>query len=123
MSLATATTWFFNGVLSITWPSMQAAFTPQGAFGWYAGWNVIGFFLVLCFVPETKGRTLEELDQVFNVPTRVHAAWGLRQIRYFVQRYILRREVEKEKLYTFEEAEYSQPAFVEETEAEAEKRA
>src|SRR4051812_23263639 len=38
MSLATATTWFFNFVLSVTWPSMQAAFTPQGAFGWYAAW-------------------------------------------------------------------------------------
>ena len=33
MSLATATTWFFNGLLSITWPSLLVAFKPQGAFG------------------------------------------------------------------------------------------
>lgn len=46
MSLATATTWFFNFVLSVTWPSLLQAFKPQGAFGWYAGWNIIGFFLV-----------------------------------------------------------------------------
>jgi hypothetical protein len=51
MSLATATTWFFNFVLSVTWPSMQAAFTPQGAFGWYAAWNVVGWWLVLLFMP------------------------------------------------------------------------
>ncbi len=36
MSLATATTWFFNMVLSITWPALVEAFSPQGAFSWYA---------------------------------------------------------------------------------------
>jgi len=51
MSLATATTWFFNFVLSITWPSLLAAFKPQGAFGWYAAWNIIGWWLVLLFMP------------------------------------------------------------------------
>lgn len=66
MGLATATTWFFNFVLSVTWPSLLAAFKPQGAFGWYAAWNIIGFFLVLFFVVETKGKTLEELDMVFS---------------------------------------------------------
>ncbi|KAF2732048.1 hypothetical protein EJ04DRAFT_578671 [Polyplosphaeria fusca] len=99
MSLATATTWFFNFVLSITWPSLQQAFTPQGAFGWYAAWNIVGWVLVLLFLPETKGKTLEELDQVFSVPTHVHAAYGLRQIPYFFNRYILRRKVEPERLY------------------------
>lgn len=47
MSLATATTWFFNFVLSITWPSLLVAFTPQGGFGWYAAWNIIGWWGVL----------------------------------------------------------------------------
>jgi Sugar (and other) transporter len=51
MSLATATTWFFNFVLSVTWPSLQVAFTSQGAFGWYAAWNIIGWWLVLLFMP------------------------------------------------------------------------
>lgn len=55
MSLATATTWFFNALLSITWPSLQRAFKPQGAFGWYAGWNIIGWFLVLLFMPVSCG--------------------------------------------------------------------
>ncbi|KAF2447244.1 hypothetical protein P171DRAFT_430155 [Karstenula rhodostoma CBS 690.94] len=103
MSLATATTWFFNALLSITWPSLQRAFKPQGAFGWYAGWNIIGWVLVLLFMPETKGKTLEELDQVFSVPTSVHVAYGLRQIPYFFKRYIFRRSVQPEQLYETEE--------------------
>ncbi|PVI07261.1 H(+)-myo-inositol cotransporter [Periconia macrospinosa] len=92
MSLATATTWFFNAVLSITWPSLQSQFGSQGAFGWYAAWNVVGWWLVLLFMPETKSKTLEELDQVFSIPTHIHAAYGLRQIPYFIKRYILRRK-------------------------------
>ncbi|KAJ0370921.1 hypothetical protein COL154_001302 [Colletotrichum chrysophilum] len=93
MSLATATTWFFNFVLAVTWPSLQTAFTPQGAFSWYACWNIIGFFLVLFFLPETKGKTLEELDAVFSVPTRKFARYGLAQFFYFWKRYIFRQDV------------------------------
>ena len=104
MSLATATTWFFNFVLSITWPSMEHSFTTAGAFSWYAAWNIAGFFLVLFFLPETKGKTLEELDQIFSVPTKVHAAYGARQMRFFVNRYILRRPCEPAKLYENEDA-------------------
>ncbi|KAG6325932.1 hypothetical protein ID866_13157, partial [Astraeus odoratus] len=89
MSLATATTWFWNFVLVVTWPSMLLAFKPQGAFGWYAAWCMIVWVLVLLFVRETKGRTLEELDQVFAVPARTHAAYGLRQIPYGIKKFIL----------------------------------
>ena len=50
-------------------------------------------------MPETKGKTLEELDQVFSVPTHVHASYGLRQIPYFFKRYLLRQHAEPERLY------------------------
>ncbi|KAJ5661480.1 uncharacterized protein N7477_009096 [Penicillium maclennaniae] len=103
MALATATTWFFNFVLGVTWPSLRNAFTAQGGFAWYAGWNIIGWWLVLFFMPETKNKTLEELDQVFSVPTRFHARYGLRQIPYFLKRYILRRNVSPEILYEKED--------------------
>lgn len=55
MSWATATTWCFNFILSFTWPHLLRVFQPQGAFGWYAAWCLIGWVLVLLFVPETKG--------------------------------------------------------------------
>lgn len=63
MSFATAVTWFFNFVVAITFPSLLNGFTPQGAFGWYAAWNYIGWVAVLLAVPETKALSLEELDQ------------------------------------------------------------
>lgn len=69
MSYATAVLWFFNFILTITWFRMKEAFTAQGSFGWYAAWCVILWLLVLLFVPETKGLTLEELDSIFSVPS------------------------------------------------------
>lgn len=107
---ATATTWFFNFVLSITWPSLHAAFKDQGAFSWYAVWNMVGWFLVLLFVPETKGKTLEQLDQVFSVPTHVQAAYGLRQVPYFFKRFIFRQKVEAPTLVEKREAEPGEAA-------------
>jgi hypothetical protein len=92
MSLATATTWFFNFVLAVTWPSLQAAFTNQGAFSWYASWNVVGFFLVLLFMPETKGKTLEELDAVFDVGLGQLVAYGWAELAYLWKRFARREE-------------------------------
>lgn len=122
MSLATATTWGFNFLLAITWFALEKAFKPQGAFGYYAAWNIVGFFAVLFFLPETKGKTLEELDQVFGVPTRVHAAYGWRQLGYFFKRYLLRRDVEPERLYEREDVDYRDDSFEKESETEVEKR-
>ena len=36
---------------------------------------------------------------MFSVPTRVHAAYGARQVPYFFKRYLLRRDVQPERLY------------------------
>ena len=55
------------------------------------------------FLPETKNKTLEELDQVFSVPTHLHAAYGLRQIPYFFKRYIFQQRIEPERLYEVED--------------------
>jgi len=99
MSFATATTWFWNFVLSITWPSLVLAFKPQGAFGWYAAWCIVLWFLILLFVRETKSKTLEELDQVFSVPLGVHAAYGLRQIPYGIKKFVLFQNPTPEELY------------------------
>jgi hypothetical protein len=95
MSFATATTWFFNFLLAVTWPSLQSAFTPTGAFGWYAGWNIVGFVLVLLFLPETKGHTLEELDAVFDVPLSSLIKYGKREFVWFFKRKLLRQEVKR----------------------------
>ena len=56
--------------------------------------SIVGFFLILLFVPETKSLSLEELDQVFSVPTRVHAAYQIRALPHNIKKYIFRRKVE-----------------------------
>ncbi|KAL1848474.1 hypothetical protein Plec18170_008072 [Paecilomyces lecythidis] len=94
MSWATATTWCFNFILSFTWPHLVNAFQPQGAFGWYAAWCIVGWFLVLLFVPETKALTLEELDQVFSVPTGKHAAYQVRNAIWHFRVWVLRQKLE-----------------------------
>lgn len=91
MGFATSTCWFFNFILAFSWPRMKNAFKPQGAFGWYAAWNIVGFFLVLFFLPETKGLTLEELDEVFGVSLRKHARWRGKEMMNNIRKYIFRQ--------------------------------
>lgn len=104
MSWAVATCLFWAAVLSITFPRMLSALTPTGAFGFYAGLNVCALVMIFLWVPETKQRTLEELDYVFAVPTRKHASYQLtKALPYFVKRYILRnKSAYLEPLYHFE---------------------
>ncbi|KAI9452476.1 hypothetical protein BJY52DRAFT_1403480 [Lactarius psammicola] len=94
MSFATAVTWLFNFVVAITFPRLLGAFKPQGAFGWYAAWNIVGFFAILLFVPETKALSLEELDQVFSVPTHTHAAYQIKALPHNIKKYIFRMKVD-----------------------------
>jgi Na+/melibiose symporter-like transporter len=77
MAFATATCWGFNFILALTWPPLLEAFTPQGAFCFYAAWNLFGFVFTWFCLPETKARPLEELDAVFNIRTRDHAKYYL----------------------------------------------
>ncbi|KAF2134070.1 sugar transporter-like protein [Dothidotthia symphoricarpi CBS 119687] len=70
MSWAVATCLFWAAVLSITFPRMLAAMTTTGAFCFYAGLNLVALVLIFLFVPETKQRTLEELDYIFAIPQR-----------------------------------------------------
>ena len=103
-----------NFVVAITFPRLLGAFKPQGAFGWYAGWNIFGFCAILLFVPETKALSLEELDQgkhiptpvarkkrfyshthsVFSVPTHTHAAYQLKALPHNIKKYIFRMKVD-----------------------------
>lgn len=44
----------FAGILGLTFPRMQTVMTPTGAFGFYAGLNLVAWFMIFCFVRETK---------------------------------------------------------------------
>ncbi|EOO01075.1 putative sugar transporter protein [Phaeoacremonium minimum UCRPA7] len=86
----------FAGILSLTFPRMRTVMTPTGAFGFYAGLNLIAWFMIFCFVRETKQLTLEELDQVFSVPTKSFIGYELKVwLPYFIKRHVLRKNIEK----------------------------
>lgn len=107
MGLAVATNLFWAAVLGITLPRMLHVFGILGAFAFYAGLNVVAFCTIFLFVPETKQRTLEELDYVFGVPTRIHIHYQLFQaLPWWVNRYVLfrRNSAPLEPLYRFEVA-------------------
>lgn len=107
MSFATATCWGFNFVLSLTWPPLVRAFSPQGAFGWYAAWNFFGWVYAYFLLPETKNLTLEELDTVFNVGNRAHAKYYTDKVPWYLQKHVLRKDVPPvEPLYQFHDAPY-----------------
>ncbi|KAK4698740.1 hypothetical protein P7C70_g7528, partial [Phenoliferia sp. Uapishka_3] len=84
---------FWAAVLSMTFPTMLSALTPTGAFGAYAAFNMIAFVMIFFLLPETKLRTLEELDQVFSVPTGRFMSYQVKEtIPYWTSRYILRNK-------------------------------
>ena len=94
MSFATATCWGFNFILSLTWPALVAAFTEQGAFGWYAAWNFFGWIYCYFLLPETKNLTLEELDTVFDVGNREFASYYSKKLPWYMKKNLLRQSVE-----------------------------
>ncbi|KAG0652789.1 polyol transporter 1, partial [Hyphodiscus hymeniophilus] len=89
MSWASSTTFFWATVLSLTFPRMLRAMGLVGAFGFYAGLNVVAFVLIFLFMPETKQLTLEELDYVFGVPTHIHIAYQVKKaLPYYMKRWV-----------------------------------
>ncbi|KAI9499214.1 general substrate transporter [Zychaea mexicana] len=64
--VATGVNWICNLVISITYLSMINAMTAAGTFWFYAGISLIFWVLVFFFVPETAGRSLEEMNVIFQ---------------------------------------------------------
>ncbi|GHJ90375.1 hypothetical protein NliqN6_6777 [Naganishia liquefaciens] len=93
MAWAVATCFFWSAVLSLTFPSLLRDAGPVGAFGFYAGLNAIAFVMIWLAVPETKGLSLEELDAVFEVPSKAFIRYQNKQVApYWAKRYILRQK-------------------------------
>jgi len=104
MGFAVATCLGWSAVLSITFPRLLNAFSAPGAFGFYAALNVIAFCMIFCFVPETKQRTLEELDYIFAIPTATFMRYQLtKALPWWFKKWIMRRNPGPlEPLYTFD---------------------
>lgn len=62
---ATAINWICNLFVSLTFLSMTEWLTRPGAFWLYAGIASVGWVFSYIMVPETKGKTLEEIEKLF----------------------------------------------------------
>lgn len=64
-AFATATNWACNLVISMTFLSLTEWITRYGAFWLYGGISFCGWVFFYFRVPETKGKSLEELEHLF----------------------------------------------------------
>ncbi|TKX25762.1 sugar transporter-like protein 10 [Elsinoe australis] len=93
MSWAVATNNFWAATLALTFPSMLAAMGPVGSFGFYAGLNLVALVSIFLALPETKQRTLEELDYIFSVSTRRHARYQTFEVLpWWIKRYVFQQK-------------------------------
>ncbi|KAI0095961.1 hypothetical protein F4814DRAFT_178411 [Daldinia grandis] len=101
MGFAVATCLFWASVLSMTFPFILDRLHTVGAFGLYAGFNLVALVMIFFLVPETKQRTLEELDYVFAVPNRKFARYQVtKALPYGFKRWVLfQRNAVLEPLY------------------------
>ncbi|KAJ4968749.1 hypothetical protein NE237_015450 [Protea cynaroides] len=67
-SLATTVNWFGAWTVSYTFNYLMS-WSTYGTFFLFAGINALGFLFIFKFIPETKGRTLEEIQATINSST------------------------------------------------------
>jgi SP family arabinose:H+ symporter-like MFS transporter len=63
MSIATLCVWAANWLVAGTFLSLINAAGPAGTFWIFSSICVVAFFFCLLFVPETKGRSLEDIER------------------------------------------------------------
>lgn len=68
ISIATMFNWSFNLLVSMTFLTMSDALGQPLTFGVYACLTFIGLIFIVLFVPETKGRSLEDMEALFQRP-------------------------------------------------------
>ena len=63
MSVAVSSLWIGCTVLTLTFPYLKAGLGAHGAFWLYGVICVIGFVVILMKLPETKGKSLEDIER------------------------------------------------------------
>jgi MFS transporter, SP family, galactose:H+ symporter len=66
MSLATVANWVFNLIVSATFLNLVGAIGTAGAFLVYGVLSLVAFAFIVWMVPETKGRSLEQIEATFD---------------------------------------------------------
>ena len=71
MTICSTFLYLWSFIVTYNFTRMQNAMTYTGlTLGFYGGIAFIGFFYQILFMPETKDKTLEEIDDIFSKPSR-----------------------------------------------------
>jgi SP family xylose:H+ symportor-like MFS transporter len=62
ISISVSALWIASFLLTYTFPMIHESFGPANTFWLYAGICLLGFLFILARVPETKGKTLEQIE-------------------------------------------------------------
>jgi Na+/melibiose symporter-like transporter len=62
MSIAALCNWGSNFIVALIFPVLLATFGGAGSFWLFAALGIVAWIFVYFMVPETKGRTLEEIE-------------------------------------------------------------
>ena len=74
VAVATAVNWLAAWLVAQSFLSLVNAITTEGTFLLFAGFCIITFVYVRWFVPETKGKTLEEVQVMWSEPKQLRDA-------------------------------------------------
>ncbi|KAI9492037.1 general substrate transporter [Zychaea mexicana] len=80
MSISTSANWMCNFIIGLITPPMLDSI-GYGTYVFFGCFCFISFFFVLFLVPETKGRTLEEMDAIFGGNSAAHDAELMAQVQ------------------------------------------
>ncbi|MDP4686504.1 MAG: MFS transporter, partial [Salibacteraceae bacterium] len=72
MSIAVAAQWLFNAIVANTFPMMVGSkvnadvFNGSMPYAIFGAFCLLTFVFVFAFIPETKGKSLEELETIWD---------------------------------------------------------
>ncbi|PSR90338.1 major facilitator superfamily transporter sugar [Coniella lustricola] len=79
-------------IVTYNFSAMQDAMTRTGlTLGFYGGIAILGWFYQLLFMPETKDKTLEEIDLLFERPTRDIVAENVKNVSQSMANFVTGR--------------------------------
>jgi len=88
MTTSDALLFLASFIVTYNFSAMQDAMTKTGlALGFYGGIAVLGEIYQILFMPETKGKTLEEIDLVFSRPTREIVAENIKNSKQVMRKF------------------------------------
>lgn len=84
MTICSAMLYLWSFTVTYNFTRMQQVFTYTGlTLGFYGGIAFLGLFYQILFMPETKNKTLEEIDDIFSKSSWTIAAENLRNVKTF----------------------------------------